>query len=401
MSKTSELHNLRYSFSGDARISVHSRSGDSSSDGVDLWNYVAPVQSAEDDIIEEEEHAERRKAVRKFTRLLPLYFKKIFSPVEYKFFIACMHSDKTPFMIGCEMGIDYKAVATAILSKHNAHLPQFKKLMQLCGYHSRTLDLLPKLQKYLALSECKREYRETHKEQISEYKREYRATHKEQIAECTRKFRETHKEQLNAKRREDRKLHNDRYTARERARYAMRKEQITARKRAYREAHKEKFAEYQRKYYKTHKEQFAEYQRKYQAAHKEQIIEYQQKYKQTATNIQSAKVEEYGVKRKTEEQIIKMQPIAPTTPPSTSDVIKEHVQSISQIFRTFSYDFLVEMGKTYGIEVDSEAAKRFKMLYSAMYGALKESIDKLYKQVSDTTPISVIEQPNNAAYINN
>ena len=85
MSKVDELRTMRRSFSGDRQVNAHHRSGDREESGGALWDFVAHVQNAEADIIDEEERAERREARNKGVKILRLYLQKVFNEQEKQF----------------------------------------------------------------------------------------------------------------------------------------------------------------------------------------------------------------------------------------------------------------------------------------------------------------------------
>ena len=61
MSKATELRLIERSISGDARRTMRNRSGDGDGEGAELWDSLASVASAEEEMIAAEDAAERRE----------------------------------------------------------------------------------------------------------------------------------------------------------------------------------------------------------------------------------------------------------------------------------------------------------------------------------------------------
>lgn len=272
MSKTSELYALRCSFSGDSRLKAHHRSGDVEDDGAVLWDYVVSTQSAEADLIDEEEHAEQRIAKRKFAKLLGLYFKKILSLVEFKFLAACMQSDKTPYTIGRRLGIDYRKTVAAINAKHKANMPKLLQLMRVCGYeYRRGIVLMPQWSRYIkrSWSYWWAHTTEEHKQAVRERTNKKRATNREEYNARQREYYRNNESSRQAKLEYSRERYQNltseqREAKRERDRLAQK------RKRA---RNREAYNEWQRRYRAEHKEQFKEYERQKRARKKAQTQE--------------------------------------------------------------------------------------------------------------------------------
>lgn len=290
MSKSAELHNIFYSFSGDSTLTTHNRSGDSTGDGVERWNFIGSVQSAEADIIDEEERTEQREAKRKFAQLLGLYFKKILAPGEFKFLAACMCDDKTPYAIGRSLGVDYEATIAAINAKHKANLPKLLQLMRTVGYENRRgLVFLPKLNYYIKRNAQKRAAAITYARRHPELKRErykvWREANRERQAEYNREYRRTRSDELreaeNARKREQRAANREAINARARERYQA---NIEANREASRKRYsgrtpeqRQKNTEAQRRRHESNREAYNEYQRRYRAEHHEQYREYERR----------------------------------------------------------------------------------------------------------------------------
>lgn len=289
MSKNSELHNIFYSFSGDSTLTIHNRSGDSTGDGAERWNFIGSVQSAETDIIEAEVRAEQRQAKRKFTQFLGLYFKKILTPIEFKFLAACMSGDKTPYAVGRSLGVKFEQTIESINAKHNANMPKLLRLMRACGYDCRRgIALMPKWSHYIKRIKQKRSAAITYARRHPELKREsYKAwyeANRERQAEYNKEYRRNRsaeqREAENARKREYRAANREKYNARERERYhanieanreARRRRYVgrtdeqrrlnTEAQRRRREANREAYNERQRQYRATHRERMREYDR--------------------------------------------------------------------------------------------------------------------------------------------
>lgn len=228
MSKSAELHNLFYSFSGDSTLTTHNRSGDTTGDGAERWNFIGSVQSAEADIIDDEERTEQQEAKRKFAQLLGLYFKKILSPVEFNFLTACMRTDKTPYAVGRSLGVNYEQIIATINAKHKANMPKLLQLMRACGYdYRRGIVLMPKWSSYVKRARQKRNAAITYAKRHPEVKRErykvWYEANRERQNEYNKQYRRTRSNELreaeNARKREKRETNREADNARARERY--------------------------------------------------------------------------------------------------------------------------------------------------------------------------------------
>lgn len=260
MSKSAELYALSHSYSGDNIIK--SKSG---GDSLTYFDFVGSVQSAEADIIEAEERAEQRQAKRRFTQLLVLYLKKILAPVEFKFLVACMCRDKTPYAIGRSLGVDYNATIASINAKHKANMPKLLQLMRAVGYdYRRGIVLMPELTRYCAVQAHRRTYERTRRaengDSIRAYFRNYIKRNPEKHRLNVNKWRSANREKVNARRRElynpekeaeryrnyyyekrkpQRQANPEKVNAENRKWYALNREKKLAACKAYREAHKD------------------------------------------------------------------------------------------------------------------------------------------------------------------
>lgn len=274
MSKSAELRNLRKSFSADATAAHHNRSGDEDGGGAVLLDFVAYTQSAEAAIIEAEERAERQAGKQQFTRLLGLYFKRLLSPIEFKFLAACLRSSETPCRVGRQLGItDYKAVIGSINAKHKANLPKLNLLMRACGYdYRRGLVLMPKWETYI-------------KHGWSAWWASLTEAQKQAVRDRANARRAANREEYNAYQREyyqNNESIRQRALARDKLRYAnltpeqreARRERGRLAKQRERERNREKINERQRQYRAANRERYREYdrqRRKRQAARRAQL----------------------------------------------------------------------------------------------------------------------------------
>lgn len=294
MSKSAELHNLFYSFSGDSTLTTHNRSGDATGDGAERWNFIGSVQSAEADIIDDEERTEQQEAKRKFAQLLGLYFKKILAPVEFKFLAACMRTDKTPYAVGRILGVNYEQTIAAINEKHKANMPKLLQLMRACGYdYRRGIVLMPKWSQYIKrriqIRATSATYRSNYPERVSAANRRWRIAHASELAgrwslwwtTTTEERRQAYRERTNAKRAATREAYNARqreyYKNNEAARQAKAeysREHYQGLTPEQREAKREPDRLAKQRERERNREAYNERQRQYRAAHREQFREY-------------------------------------------------------------------------------------------------------------------------------
>lgn len=261
MSAHNELSIIKRSFSGDAYADVQKRSGEREVGSAIMFDFVAHVQSAEDDIIEAEEEQIRAVAKRRFSKLLKLYLQKILSGEELKFVAVCLRSEETPYKVGVAMGIDYRKAWKSIQSKHAANLDKLQRLMQACGYDFYWhLAFLPKLERYF-----------NNRKECNAHFRAYRAAHREKINAQQRAWHAAHREEFNAKSRAYCAVHREERRAINRAYYAAHREERRAKNRAYCAVHKEERRATKRAYYAAHREEFKARFKDYRAAHREEL----------------------------------------------------------------------------------------------------------------------------------
>lgn len=295
MSKTSELYTLRHSFSGDRRLETHHRSGDSEGEGAELWDVVASTQSAEADLIDEEERAEQRVAKRQFAKLLGLYFKKILSPVEFKFLAACMRRDRTPYAVGRALGVNYETTIAAINAKHKANMPKLLQLMRACGYdYRRGIVLMPKWSQYvkrrIQIRATVTTWRNKYPERAKEVNKRWRLSHVNELAgnwsrwwaSTTEERRQAVRERTNAKRAANREEYNARQRDYYRNNESSRQAKLEYSRERYKsltpeqwEAKRERDRLAQQRKRAQNREAYNERQRRYRAEHKEQFKEYE------------------------------------------------------------------------------------------------------------------------------
>lgn len=294
MGAVSELYAMQRSFSADRTVKHQSRSGDDQDGGAVVLDFLANVQSAEADIIEEEERAEQQESKREFAALLRAYFKKILTADEYRFLVGCIRQNKTLYQVGRALGVNANKTAEDIESKCKASEKQFFLLMSYSGYDCRRgCEFMARLfnpdahrRKVRDKIQARRQYhsnasvfyRLRHKDRINASRRtrrandadwrekerlrmaKYNSTHREERIERTRKRRaanpnlmrlewEQRKDRVNARRRarkandadyrekerlrsiEYRKAHRDEINARQRARAAQKRAEREARER--------------------------------------------------------------------------------------------------------------------------------------------------------------------------
>lgn len=262
MSKSTELRNLRKSFSTDAIAAHHSRSGDEEGGGAVLLDFVAYTQSAEAAIIEAEERAERQAGKQQFARLLGQYFKKLLTPIEFKFLAACLRSSETPCSVGRQLGItDYKAVMGSINAKHKTNLPKLNLFMRACGYdYRRGVVFMPKWETYIKRGWCA-------------WWSSLTEAQKQAVRDRTNARRAANREEYNARHREyyqSNEAVRQRAAERDKLRYAnltpeqreARRERGRLAKQRERERNREKINERQRRYRAEHPERYREYDRR-------------------------------------------------------------------------------------------------------------------------------------------
>ncbi len=248
MGAVNELRLMRRSFSGDAVRGIQSRSGDDNGQGAMYFDLVAHVQSAEADIIEEEERAEQAESKRQFVRLLRLYFKKILSDQERRFLTECLRTKQTPYKVGRAMGLDYRTVIESVQRKHEANAPRLAALMRAVGYdYRRGLDFLPSFRRYCALRKFFREYLKAHPEINRNQMRKWRAIPENREKQNARR-RELYNPEKSAaryrkfyyeKRKPQRQANREKVNAESRKYYAANREKKLAACRAYREVHRD------------------------------------------------------------------------------------------------------------------------------------------------------------------
>lgn len=251
MGALNELYVIRHSFSADRQIQYQSRSGDASGVGATVLDLVVSVQSAEADIIEREEREEQAESKRKFTKLLLTYYKRLLTVTEFKFLIACMRENKTPYRIGLSMGLNYRTLFESIRQKHEANLDKLTAFMLACGYDYRHgLDFMPDLQRCIRIYERQRKYRTANREKILQYKNNYAQEHREEISQRHKAYCAANKEKILQSRQKRREKiietnrnywqkHREEISQRRKAHYYANREEINAKRRMQRRLKKE------------------------------------------------------------------------------------------------------------------------------------------------------------------
>ncbi len=432
MSKQSELYALRNSFSGDSLVTAHNRNGDSEGDGAERWNFIASTQSAEADIIDEEERAEQREAKRKFAKLLGLYFKKILEPVEFEYLKEYLKGELTPHKVGLKLGlklqqtIDYKPIIKSILSKHKANEQKFLMLMQYSGLKLRkNLSFLPQLeqayQDYLYRKEyfkatnneqkrqARKEYRLLNIDRERERKRIYRATHREQIhkrykkrleenPELKQKYREavrlweqTHKEQKKDRMRKYRARNAEKLNAQHREQHRKWRENATPeqleakreRNRIYREQNREKIRERAREYQRQYRakpenrQKKSEYAKQWYEQNKEKILARKREKRATETITQKELRNKQRRLRASEKRETKLQ---------ITNKLKfiEKITSLKGLLRSMSYDFICKIWSncTETINGETPATQQSEFYFKAFYNSVYAMVCKLVQEIN-------------------
>lgn len=267
MSKQDEIRILRRSFSGDRSMSVRHRSGDSEGEGAALWDVIASVQSAEADMIDEEEREERREAMRKGIKVLRVYLRKVFDEKEKEFIKALISMpEKTPYQVGKEKGINSRVVGTSILKKWERTNGKLYKIMRSVGFDFwRGFEFLPRLQWQNGERVRKKVWRDLNREKVRKQNREYRKAHKEKIIAYQRAYQkawyEAHKEYFKGYQKAWNKAHKE----------DQKREDILSKNRAYKKAHKEEIRAKMKAYREAHKEELKAKDKLYRETHKEEI----------------------------------------------------------------------------------------------------------------------------------
>lgn len=100
-----------------------------------------------------------------------------------------------------------------------------------------------RIDKAAEIAQNKKDYRETHKEEIAaadrQRKKKYRETHKEQVAEQRKVFRELHKEEIATYQSTYYQLNKERLAAKRKAYYQANKERLAAQRQAKKQTEKD------------------------------------------------------------------------------------------------------------------------------------------------------------------
>lgn len=266
MGAVSELCAMRRSFSGDAVRGIQSRSGDSQSESsAPLFDYVAHVQSAEADIIEEEERAEQAESKREFAALLRAYFKKILTADEYRFLVGCIRQNKTLYQVGRALGVNANKTAESIESKCKASEKQFFLLMSYSGYDCRRgCEFMARLFNPDAHRRKVRDKIQACREYHQKYNKDYRLKHKEYLQQI------------------------------DRLRYAAQREYFQEKNKKYRSKNREAYRQYMREWKRNHKANRIEERKRYREKYRDKLIEKYKKRRQNRTEEMREKERAYG-----------------------------------------------------------------------------------------------------------
>ncbi len=282
-SKRLELRNLYNSFSYDAPLTMYSRAGDEGGAVNTRLDLLASTQSAEAEIIEAEERAERQGTQRRFMQLLGLYLKKILAPVEFKFFALSVRTAETPYAIGRDLGLNYETAIETITAKYAANFLKLLRLLRAYGYGGAVqgFEFMPQWRRYVEAQKKNRENVKAVRRRIladperraafNEKKRKYRAANRDSINARTReRYREYYQdpEHRAAKRAYNREAYRRRLADPEkRAAYNVKarqgarewrernREAVNEKQRIWRAAHAEHVRELRRLHYQNHREE--------------------------------------------------------------------------------------------------------------------------------------------------
>lgn len=291
MSKATELRLIERSISGDARRTMRNRSGDGDGEGAERWDNLVSVPSAEEEMIEAEDAAERREGQKRGIKLLRVYLRQVFDARERELIRAILEArdGQTVRESAAGIGLDITEgvrVRRSILCKWDRTGERLLAALRSSGFGAwRCLDFLSPLKRaeenlmhtvaYRALypekvKESKRVYHIMHCEEIRAKVRAYKAAHPEWARERRKAYEERHREEKRVKSRLYYSEHREEIRARGRAKRAAHGEEIRAKEQAYRAAHREEIRARQRAYRAAHREEFNARNRAYRAKKKEE-----------------------------------------------------------------------------------------------------------------------------------
>lgn len=298
MSKATELRVIARSFSGDARQTMHHRSGDGEGDGAELWDSLASVPSAEEEMIAAEDAAERREGQKRGIKLLRVYLRQVFDERERELIRAILEArdGQTVRESAAGIGLDITEgvrVRRSILHKWDRTGKRLLAELRSFGFGAwRYLDFLSALkqaeeisQKYYTDLEGNRAKRRAYYAANKEKARFYYAAHREEILAKLRSEWTEHIEENRAKSR-----------AAWRRRVEKNREEILRKQTERRRKNREAVNARQREYYRTHKSQEYARIRAYQQAHHEKVRKWSRESRKRSRTARAAKKQEASKK---------------------------------------------------------------------------------------------------------
>lgn len=298
MSKATELRVIARSFSGDARQTMHHRSGDGEGDGAELWDSLASVPSAEEEMIAAEDAAERREGQKRGIKLLRVYLRRVFDARERELIRAILEArdGQTVRESAAGIGLDITEgvrVRRSILHKWDRTGERLLAALRSFGFGAwRYLDFLSALKQ---AEEISQKYY-TDLEGNRAKRRAYYAAHKEKA----RFYYAAHREELLAKLRSEWTEHIEENRAKSRAAWRRRveknREEILRKQAERRRKNREAVNARQREYYRTHKSQEYARIRAYQQAHPEKVRKWSRESRKRSRTARAAKKQEASKK---------------------------------------------------------------------------------------------------------
>ena len=237
MSKATELRVIARSFSGDARQTMHHRSGDGEGDGAELWDSLASVPSAEEEMIAAEDAAERREGQKRGIKLLRVYLRQVFDERERELIRAILEArdGQTVRESAAGIGLDITEgvrVRRSILHKWDRTGKRLLAELRSFGFGAwRYLDFLSALKQAEEISQ--------------KYYTDLEGNRAKSRAAWRRRV-EKNREEILRKQAERRRKNREAVNARQREYYRTHKSQEYARIRAYQQAHPEKVRKWSR-----------------------------------------------------------------------------------------------------------------------------------------------------------
>lgn len=298
MSKATELRLIERSISGDARRTMRNRSGDGDGEGAELWDSLASVASAEEEMIAAEDAAERREGQKRGIKLLRVYLRQVFDARERELIRAILEArdGQTVRESAAGIGLDITEgvrVRRSILRKWDRTGERLLAALRSFGFGAwRYLDFLSALkqaeeisQKYYTDLEGNRAKRRAYYAANKEKARFYYAAHREEILA---KLRSEWTERIEENRAKSR--------AAWRRRVEKNREEILRKQAERRRKNREAVNARQREYYRTHKSQEYARIRAYQQAHPEKVRKWSRESRKRSRTARAAKKQEASKK---------------------------------------------------------------------------------------------------------